>query len=804
MLHTWRKFSAFVFLITILLGGVAATQAAAPPNIVTYQGRVLNTNGVPVSDSSISMKFALYNSLAGGTCVWSNDSSTCFGNTPGSIVARSVTLTSGLFTENLGDTTNSYAAIPDTVFADNSGVYLEVIIAGETLSPRRRLTAAPYALNAQRLDGIDSTGFLASDGDTATGDYDLSGAELVGASPIVFEGSSNDGNTTTFAFTDPTADRTITFQNSSGTVAFTSDITSSQWETGINGIFEDDAAIIIGADTAFTYATGGVGDVRLADELEVMGDGFIDNDLVIGASTSSTETLSHISFSLGGDDLFVAGTLGVEGVVYSDGGFTASTDTTFGSGIITTTGTTDLLLTIAGGDLAFAQATTIGDGGDALVVNTSDWDISATGDLTNIGTVTMNGLLTGTSGAALSGASVSFNENSNFNTSINTGTSNGVVSIGGGSASIVVDSTSWDVTASGSINLNNSADVVGLVVAPSIATTTAVDLSDTDIVTALSVGANDIVGTTGLINYTNFDVDGSGNAIIGGTLGTTGIATFSANTNANGGVDVDDAFVVADGGVLTTSQTANFDGTVDFDSLIDATAGVVQGASPLVFEGLTANDFESTFAFTDPTADNTITFQNGSGTIAFLSDIGGGSLFTDGGTVTYLTSTTDDLAIGGTTLAAPFSVDVETNILRVGDATNDTNDPTITFYASDAVDSGSISFVDADDFLFTGGDLTFAQNTIIGDGGDTLAIDTSDWDISAMGDMTGIGSITSNGAIVTTSTFDVDGAANIADTTAGADVTMGNSTGNLTFLSDNADFTLTDATDNVFQLVNAT
>ncbi|MBI2474953.1 hypothetical protein HYV69_00830 [Candidatus Uhrbacteria bacterium] len=51
---------------------------------------------------------------------------------------------------------------------------------------------------------------------------------------------------------------------------------------------------------------------------------------------------------------------------------------------------------------------------------------------------------------------------------------------------------------------------------------------------------------------------------------------------------------------------------------------------------------------------------------------------------------------------------------------------------------------------------------------------------------------------------DIDGSANIADTTAGSDVAMGNATGNLTFLSDNADFGLTDATDNVFQLVNAT
>lgn len=39
------------------------------------------------------------------------------------------------------------------------------------------------------------------------------------------------------------------------------------------------------------------------------------------------------------------------------------------------------------------------------------------------------------------------------------------------------------------------------------------------------------------------------------------------------------------------------------------------------FEGATVDDFETTFAITDPTADNTITFKNASGTVAFTSDI---------------------------------------------------------------------------------------------------------------------------------------------------------------------------------------
>ena len=39
-------------------------------------------------------------------------------------------------------------------------------------------------------------------------------------------------------------------------------------------------------------------------------------------------------------------------------------------------------------------------------------------------------------------------------------------------------------------------------------------------------------------------------------------------------------------------------------------SGVIQGASPLIFEGATANDFETTFAITDPTADRIFTFPD--------------------------------------------------------------------------------------------------------------------------------------------------------------------------------------------------
>ena len=154
-----RRFFASVIFACVLVGtgytGLIQVRAAAtPPRIVMYQGRLLNSNGVPVSDTTASISFALYDASSGGTCLWSNNSATC-----ASVAARTVTLTSGLFSEALGDTAAAtpYAAIAATVFADNASVYLEVIVNGETLTPRKAMLAAPYAMNADALDGYTTT-----------------------------------------------------------------------------------------------------------------------------------------------------------------------------------------------------------------------------------------------------------------------------------------------------------------------------------------------------------------------------------------------------------------------------------------------------------------------------------------------------------------------------------------------------------------------------------------------------------------------------------------------------------------------
>ena len=126
---------------------------------------------------------------------------------------------------------------------------------------------------------------------------------------------------------------------------------------------------------------------------------------------------------------------------------------------------------------------------------------------------------------------------------------------------------------------------------------------------------------------------------------------------------------------------------------VTATGAVFAGGSPLVFEGATDNGFETTFAITDPTADRTITFQDATGTVAYLSDITGGG-------------------------ASEFStVAVNTSVIFEG-ATADANETTLV--ASDPDADRTITLPNATDTLvgkattdtFTNKTITASSNSV--------------------------------------------------------------------------------------------
>ena len=97
------------------------------------------------------------------------------------------------------------------------------------------------------------------------------------------------------------------------------------------------------------------------------------------------------------------------------------------------------------------------------------------------------------------------------------------------------------------------------------------------------------------------------------------------------GVTADAAEInILDGATLTTTELNYVDGvTSGIQGQLDLKAplanptftGTVSLDSSIVFEGSTANAFETTVSVTDPTADRTITFPDATGTVALAEDI---------------------------------------------------------------------------------------------------------------------------------------------------------------------------------------
>jgi len=66
-------------------------------------------------------------------------------------------------------------------------------------------------------------------------------------------------------------------------------------------------------------------------------------------------------------------------------------------------------------------------------------------------------------------------------------------------------------------------------------------------------------------------------------------------------------------GIATSSTTYYFDFRADANAA--TVLGTLYGASPIVVEGTTEDAYETTFTFTDPTADRTVTYADAGGTV---------------------------------------------------------------------------------------------------------------------------------------------------------------------------------------------
>jgi hypothetical protein len=156
-------------LLVILILIISVITVSATPSLISYQGRLLGSDGLPVFDGSHEVSFGLYSDSTSGNPLWAE--------------SAMVITSSGLFSHLLG----SITPIPSGLWLDREAVFLELAIEGIPQTPRSRISAVPYAAVAGNLELVGDSGatVIRTDG-TLGGSLNLS--TLVGDTGIVLHG----------------------------------------------------------------------------------------------------------------------------------------------------------------------------------------------------------------------------------------------------------------------------------------------------------------------------------------------------------------------------------------------------------------------------------------------------------------------------------------------------------------------------------------------------------------------------------------------------------------------------------------
>lgn len=493
--------SVFTTLAGVVWPDGATTLAASGINReLPFRGVLRNADGTIVADGTYMMTFRLYNQATDGQASWieTHDGT------------NQIVIDEGVFTTNLGALTT----LAGVNFNEDTW-YLGITIGTDSeLVPRIRLGAAPYAANADSLDGRDETAFLLLTGRAG-------GQSIAGQ---------------------------ITLGDNTGTVS----VNSSDWDISADGALTGVALDANGAGNSLANVEGAdlaadtldfaqIKDSATLDATTSITTGDNDFKLNIGSGTTSGAfmvedtatstryfTIDNGAITLSSSTWGISSTGAATGIasITRSGNF-ALTTTNGGTATFTIGGNFDVDLASGNEDVNILDGNLVI--GNANPTNAMDGeDLFVEGGFEVDGASRFDNTVTTTAQLAINGSALYTLVGTN-NVTLNHSLSGGTVTIVDLQA---VPSTTAGATIGFAISQINSANTNGL------DTAFRIDNADTDLVVtdAISIANSGGGNFTNYINAPNFDVDATGKITVAanGGLDTNAAGVlFIGNTTSN-------------------------------------------------------------------------------------------------------------------------------------------------------------------------------------------------------------------------------------------------------------------------------
>jgi len=129
------------FLARFMLLMVLPLVALAVPNYINYQGRLLDNNGIPVTQSNMTMVVSIWTASTAGVKLYQEN--------------QTVNVDDGVYSFQIGNGTGGVPAwSPSSLFNTSAPRFIELSIQGQTLTPRHQILSAPFTLQSGNSDNL--------------------------------------------------------------------------------------------------------------------------------------------------------------------------------------------------------------------------------------------------------------------------------------------------------------------------------------------------------------------------------------------------------------------------------------------------------------------------------------------------------------------------------------------------------------------------------------------------------------------------------------------------------------------------